>query len=41
MYIGGKEVRTGKKVAIQPPHETAHVLGQFHAGDEVTCTAGH
>jgi 1-pyrroline-5-carboxylate dehydrogenase len=34
MYIGGKEVRTGKKVAIHPPHETAHTLGYFHAGDE-------
>jgi 1-pyrroline-5-carboxylate dehydrogenase len=34
MYIGGKEVRTGKKVAIHPPHETAHTLGHFHAGNE-------
>jgi len=34
MYIGGKEVRTGKKVAIRPPHETAHLLGHFHEGDE-------
>jgi 1-pyrroline-5-carboxylate dehydrogenase len=34
MYIGSKEVRTGKKVAIRPPHETSHVLGYFHAGDE-------
>ena len=34
MYIGGKEVRTGSTVAIHPPHETLHVLGQFHAGDE-------
>lgn len=34
MYIGGKQVRTGKKVAIHPPHETAHTLGHFHAGDE-------
>ncbi|HLA51659.1 MAG TPA: L-glutamate gamma-semialdehyde dehydrogenase [Flavitalea sp.] len=33
MYIGGREVRTGKKVAIRPPHETAHVLGEFHMGD--------
>jgi len=36
MYIGGEEVRTGKKVPIHPPHETLHLLGQFHAGD-----AGH
>ncbi len=34
MYIGGKEVRTGKKVAIRPPHEIAHTLGYFHEGDE-------
>ncbi|MBL7727710.1 MAG: aldehyde dehydrogenase family protein, partial [Dinghuibacter sp.] len=34
MYIGGKEVRTGKKVAMHPPHETAHTLGYFHAGEE-------
>ncbi|MGZ3839332.1 MAG: L-glutamate gamma-semialdehyde dehydrogenase [Flavisolibacter sp.] len=33
MYIGGKEVRTGKTVTIHPPHEIAHTLGQFHAGD--------
>src|SRR5215213_7174587 len=34
MYIGGDEVRTGKKVAIHPPHEIAHTLGHFSAGDE-------
>ena len=34
MYIGNKEVRTNKKVAIHPPHETAHILGYFSAGDE-------
>jgi len=34
MYIGGQEVRTGKKVTIHPPHEIAHTLGFFHAGDE-------
>jgi len=33
MYIGGKEVRTGNKIAIRPPHERKHVLGYFHAGD--------
>ena len=33
MYIGGKEVRTGKQNAIHPPHEIAHTLGNFHAGD--------
>lgn len=34
MYIGSKEVRTNKKVAMHPPHEIKHVLGHFHAGDE-------
>jgi 1-pyrroline-5-carboxylate dehydrogenase len=33
MYIGKNEVRTGRKVAIRPPHEHAHVLGYFHEGD--------
>ncbi len=34
MYIGGKAVKTGNKVAIHPPHEIAHTLGYFHAGEE-------
>ena len=34
MYIGGKAVKTGKKVAMHPPHETSHTLGFFHAGDK-------
>ena len=34
MYIGNKEVRTNKKVAIHPPHELKHILGYFHAGEE-------
>lgn len=34
MYIGSKEVRTSKKVAMHPPHETKHTLGYFHAGEE-------
>ena len=36
MYIGGKEVRTGKTVDIRPPHEIKHKLGHFHQG-----TASH
>ncbi|HNA56673.1 MAG TPA: L-glutamate gamma-semialdehyde dehydrogenase [Chitinophagales bacterium] len=32
MFIGGKEVRTGKTVAIHPPHEIAHTLGHYHQG---------
>lgn len=34
MYIGGKAVKSGKKVAIHPPHEIAHTLGYFHEGEE-------
>jgi 1-pyrroline-5-carboxylate dehydrogenase len=34
MYIGGKAVTTGNKVALHPPHETAHTLGYFSAGEE-------
>ncbi|MBI2275547.1 MAG: L-glutamate gamma-semialdehyde dehydrogenase [Bacteroidetes bacterium] len=34
MYIGGKAVKTGKKVAIHPPHEKDFTLGHFHAGEE-------
>ena len=33
MYIGGKEVRTRNRVEIRPPHETGHVLGNFHYGE--------
>ena len=33
LYIGGEEVRTGKKTAIHPPHEHKHLLGNFHNGD--------
>lgn len=34
MYIGSKEVRTGKKKALRPPHEKNHILGYFHEGEE-------
>ena len=30
MYIGDKEVRSNKKIAIHPPHELKHTLGYFH-----------
>ena len=33
LYIGGEEVRTGKKTAIHPPHDHKHLLGNFHNGD--------
>jgi len=34
MYIGDAEVRTGHLQPIHPPHQKAHLLGHFHAGDE-------
>lgn len=30
MYIGGKEIRSGKKIRIAPPHDHQHTLGYFH-----------
>jgi 1-pyrroline-5-carboxylate dehydrogenase len=30
MYIGGKEVRSGNRVRIAPPHDHKHTLGYFH-----------
>ena len=33
MYIGADEVRTGKKLPLNPPHEHKHVLGHYHEGD--------
>ncbi|MFT3737708.1 MAG: L-glutamate gamma-semialdehyde dehydrogenase [Breznakibacter sp.] len=34
MFIGEKEVRTDKKIAIHPPHDIAHTLGHYHMGDK-------
>jgi 1-pyrroline-5-carboxylate dehydrogenase len=28
--IGGKEIRSGNKIKIRPPHELSHTLGYFH-----------
>ena len=33
MYIGGEQVRSGKKIAMHPPHDHQHVLGYYHVGD--------
>lgn len=33
MYIGGKEIRTDKKVAMRPPHDHQHILGYYHQGE--------
>jgi 1-pyrroline-5-carboxylate dehydrogenase len=34
MFIGGKEVTTGNKYKISPPHDHQHVIGYYHEGDE-------
>lgn len=34
MFIGGKEVRTDRKVSIHPPHQHKHTLGHYSEGDK-------
>jgi len=34
MVIGGKEVKSKKKVAMHPPHELKHKLGIYYAGEK-------
>ena len=34
MVIGGREVHTGKKIPIHPPHDISHTLGHYHGGEE-------
>lgn len=33
MYIGGKEVKSGKTAEMRPPHEHNHVLGSYYISD--------
>lgn len=39
MFIGGKEVRTAKKMPMTPPHDHQHVLGHYNYGDASHVTA--
>ncbi len=39
MYIGGKEIRTGKTLEIRPPHDHKHLLATYHEGDKTHVTA--
>jgi 1-pyrroline-5-carboxylate dehydrogenase len=39
MYIGDKEVRTGNKLEIRPPHDHKHLLATFSEGDASHVTA--
>ncbi|UFH55250.1 L-glutamate gamma-semialdehyde dehydrogenase [Spirosoma sp. KNUC1025] len=34
MYIGGREVRTERKLRIAPPHDHQHTLGYFYEGEK-------
>src|SRR3954466_11862321 len=34
MYIGGKEVRSDKKIRLAPPHDHKHTLGHFHKSEK-------
>lgn len=34
MYIGGKEVRDGKRVSLHPPHDHRHLLGYYYKSDK-------
>jgi 1-pyrroline-5-carboxylate dehydrogenase len=38
MYIGGKEVFTGKTGSLNPPHDHKHSLGNYHKGDKTHVT---
>ncbi|HLP49602.1 MAG TPA: L-glutamate gamma-semialdehyde dehydrogenase [Chitinophagales bacterium] len=34
MYIGGKEIREGKKVTLHPPHDHKHLLGHYYRSEK-------
>lgn len=34
MIIGGKEIRTEKKIPLSPPHDRHHKLGYYHSGSK-------
>ncbi|WP_281540919.1 L-glutamate gamma-semialdehyde dehydrogenase [Maribacter aestuarii] len=34
MYIGSKEVRTGKTKPMSPPHDHQHVVGEYHLAEK-------
>jgi len=34
MFIGGKEVRDGKKIELHPPHDHKHLLGHFYKSEK-------
>ena len=34
MFIGGKEIRDGKKTSLHPPHDHKHLLGNFYKSEK-------
>lgn len=38
IYIGDKEITTGKKVAMTPPHDHKHILGHYHEANQSNVT---
>ena len=34
MYIGGKEIKSGNKISMHPPHDHKHLLGHYHKSDK-------
>ena len=34
MIIGCKEIRTGQRLEIRPPHDLKHLLGYYYMGDK-------
>jgi 1-pyrroline-5-carboxylate dehydrogenase len=34
MYIGGKQVQSGKKIPVYPPHKRDHLIGHYYLGAE-------
>ncbi len=34
LYIGGKEIRTGKTRDLTPPHDHKHVVGKYHMAEK-------
>src|SRR5205085_1629250 len=39
MYIDGKEIRSGNKVKVSPPHDHQHTVGYYHQGDKSHITS--
>jgi 1-pyrroline-5-carboxylate dehydrogenase len=35
MYIGGREIRSGNKSRIAPPHDHKHTLGYYHKSEKI------